>query len=160
MVTVEIDRVLLSVQCVGDRCAGRRLQLRWTEFYCLYSVLVTGVLGEDCSQEGKTVTVCTVFVTPMGVLRVDYSQDGQNRIVWCCKIVDKMDVVLLLLSCLWQVCSVLETTRETFTCMISQRLSSPHQLPLLLPWHHLGYVCSLWLGAQVFQQSHWVGGVQ
>ena len=71
---------------------------------CTVFVTPMGVLREDYSQEGKTVTVCTVFVTPMGVLRVlreDYSQDGQNRIVWCCKIVDKMDVVLLLLSCLW-----------------------------------------------------------
>ena len=66
-------------------------------------MLVTGVLGEDCSQEGKTVTVCTVFVTLMGVLRVlreDYSQDGQNCIVWCCKIVDKMDEF----CCFYHVC--------------------------------------------------------
>lgn len=91
---------------VGDRCAKGQLQLRWTEFYCLYSVLVTGVLGEDCSQEGETVTVCTMLLTLMGVLGEDCSRDGQNCIVRCCKTIDKMDVVLLLLSCLRQVCSV------------------------------------------------------
>ena len=70
--TVLVTRVLCVEDCnqdgpssfvgavLANRCTKRQLQLRWTEFYSLYSVLVTGVLRDGYSSDGQSSIVCTV----------------------------------------------------------------------------------------------------